>query len=265
MRRGGVLLLLVAFGPVAAVEAQAPADTVLVSGRVVDAETGAVVAGALVSRLGADSATVAVTDAGGRFVLRAPRAPSYGIRIEQLGYEPSVAALPDSLAHGSVPIRLRPRPLELEGIEVEVMGRLAERRRAAAVPVSVVDAARIAELGTGATGKEFLHRVLPLTRLCQHPDGRLCFFRRGEPQPVTICLDERPAWQGAAELDHLRPWEIHSIEVYGSGGAIRVYTRAFMAERRLDPRPFRPLGWCWSGVPGEPDEPEPRRGRPPGG
>lgn len=214
---------------------------VSIRGVVIDSETGRPVPGAVVRNVSSSAATVA--DDTGAFTLRLEPAGAYVLRVEQLGYKSSQAVLPSTAPIELSRISIQPKPLELEGLRVTVAGQLERRRIRSAEPVEVVNAVKLTQLG--GHGRELFQRILPLTRLCLDESGELCIERRSGGGVVQICIDEVPAYGGADELERLKPWEIHSVEVYERGLKIRVYTRRFMAGLLAGERELKPLGWCW--------------------
>ena len=233
---------LVSLLALCALNAQAQvATTVTVAGRIIDSSTRAPVRGAVVRHLASN--TAAVADSAGMFTLEVEPTGAYVIRVEQLGYEDSQAVLPSTAPIEVTTIAIRPKPLELEGLEVNVVSQFERRRISSARPVTVLDQVKIAELG--GYGRETLVRAIPLTRLCYLPDGALCFLGKGGSKDrVSICIDELPAYRGVSDLDLLEPADIHSIELFNWGRHVRIYTRVFMADLLAKGKKLKPLNWC---------------------
>lgn len=112
--------LLAPLGSAAATDGAAQS----VSGRVLDEARETPVAGAVVrlAEQDGDTRVEVVADSLGRFVLRPPEAGEYVVEAERIGYEPFRSPLLAMEAEGSVrfDLLMRPRPIGLEGFEVEV-------------------------------------------------------------------------------------------------------------------------------------------------
>lgn len=235
-----------------------------VSGRVMDAATGAPIAGASIRGVGSERVVRTGLDGSFRFVPE--DITEHGVTIEHMAYRPVVLG-PGSLRPGvPITVRLQPDPLLLEAIEV-VADRLEERRRRAPFSVQVYEQDDLSLIPM--TALDFLMRRVPLlTSGCGggggampggvspvSPGGRMdpsvaagldvvlgagdarrfggwadyCIALRGGTRPVSLIVDEFP-WPGSfAELSTFSTEEIHTIEVIGMGRQIRVYTRRFMA------------------------------------
>jgi hypothetical protein len=117
--RAFLLLVAILTVPVAAA-AQTVEGTLVEEGR------EAPIQGALVTLLGADERPLAraLTDAQGRFVLRAPAAGTYRVRADRIGFG-STTSGPLQLAEGqTAPLRLAApgRVVQLQGIRAEARG-----------------------------------------------------------------------------------------------------------------------------------------------
>jgi len=216
--------------------AQVP-DTVSVQATILDGETRGPVVGAVVRHMG--TGRVTVTDSAGVFRMVLPQRAAYPLTIEQLGFTSRDTFLPDS-ARATGVILLTPRPVELEGLTVQVRGQLAERRRFAGTDSRVLETVDLFDLGI--SGDQVLRNAIPMSKLCIMDTGELCLLgKRGVPSPIAVCLDEQPAYGGAGDLSRYEPWEIHSVEIYGRGGMVRVYTRDFITRLLREGRRLRPL------------------------
>jgi hypothetical protein len=110
------------------VAAPVETDAQTLRGRVVDTSSEAAIDGATLQVLAPDSQVViaGLSDDAGAFSLLAPRPGEYLLRVERLGYQTSVLG-PLRLRAGGfldVTIALGPAALPVEGVRVEVEGRL---------------------------------------------------------------------------------------------------------------------------------------------
>ncbi|HSM04247.1 MAG TPA: carboxypeptidase regulatory-like domain-containing protein [Longimicrobiales bacterium] len=99
----------------------------LVTGEVLEAETGAPVAGAFDRLMGAGGASRAtfLTGPDGRYQVQAPTAGEYSLRVERIGYE-AVTVGPLNVESPRVTrqtIRVNQQAIELEGLVVATAGR----------------------------------------------------------------------------------------------------------------------------------------------
>lgn len=241
---GLLFVLALAFAP--AVGAQ---ETQVVSGVVVDAESGAPVSEALVTILGTGLSVI--TDSEGRFeVSGVPigsqqlvlRHVAYGEHAEPLVVEPA----------GSLDLRIlaSTRAIELEALGVEVASPEARARRALGTAGYVIDRAAIDAFPPRGQGLlPLLQGRVPSLRV----HGRCVEYRHLQqavyPDPVdpeisrvspcrdiTVVVDGVPDQQGSAILDQLTPQQVERIQVLspaeaglqyfaGSRGVILVETR----------------------------------------
>ena len=239
----GLLLAMLLSAMVQAPTAAQEFDPVPVRGRILDAATSRPVPGAVVRHL--TSPAVTVTDSLGGFTLLLPPDGRYPLRVEQLGYEPSLTVLPSTAPIELSTLFLTAAPLELQGIVVTV-DRFAERRRQAFQAVTVVDASRLA----GALGRsyEVVLRLVTGGRACPTDPNAICKQRRGM-RPVQVCIDDRKVYEVRNELDRYSPADFYMVEVYDSFEpfVVRMYTRAFVAGLSSGARWLRPFRWGCSG------------------
>ena len=71
----------------------------------------------------------------------------------------------------------------------------------------------------------------------------LCTFRRGRRQPVSVCIDEAPAYGGATDLDVYDAADLYLVEVYDMGASVRRDTRMFVEGRLRSGWQLQPLSW----------------------
>lgn len=196
-----------------------------VVGHVVDAETGADLAGAWVGLTGTDWGSV--TDERGRFRIPDVAAGRLELTVEQLGYE--TLEWRGAVADGDeeLTIGLEARPILLEGLQI-VTDRFRSRRNATATSVFAYDRADLAT-SPARDALEFIERRSAVrTTACSGRRGDRCLFVRGRVVEPVVYLDEAPLLGGLTYLETFNPWELQMIEVYGGGRHIRAYTPAFM-------------------------------------
>lgn len=229
--------------PVSGVHAQtdtADAAPAGVQGRVVDAATGAPIAGAFVSLSDLDWGVL--TDADGRFLLRVDPSPRYRVEVQNLGFQTLEREIerpgPD------LTLEIEADPVQLEELRVMV-DRFRFRRRAAAMSVTAFE--RDALLADASTDvMQFLQsRTGRPLRECpfRNAFASLCIRARGRWQPVRVYVDEMPVFGGLSELRTYKPQELYMIEVYNLGAHIRLYSTHYMdrlvrSGRRLTPIPI---------------------------
>lgn len=261
VRWSRALMVLLFLGLSGGIQAQEDArEGMTVTGRVVDARSGAPLDGAAVTVEG--TALQTFTDADGRFSFRTVPAGEHVWVIDRLGYatweQPFTAAPFDRLR-----IALMPKPVALENITVTV-DRLEARRKQTTVSVHSVSreevrssvavlAAELVEsrapwavtscpVDLGAT-------VYPLDQ--EHPPNesslvdpgqrvydptQLCIWYRGRVIKPSVCLDDRPIT--LVELAAYGAAEIFAIDFLGGPGPqIRLYTERFLEEGKTV-RPF---------------------------
>ncbi len=205
----------------AGAQRQAP-ERVQARGTVVDSRSGTPIEGAIVdvARLRRSGRT----DERGAFDLGRVQPGTYAATVKTMGYGVSELDLVVS-ASGEARIALESDPILLEAITATA-DRFESRRRAAGVSSRVV-AKRDLALSAAPNLSEYIEQV-----------GVGSNARSRSP---LVFVDEVPAMGGLAMLASYDPWEIERVEIYGSGGQIRVYTTWFMehaAKRRYRPQPF---------------------------
>lgn len=250
----------------AAVSAQPPADSIALSGWVVDARSRQPLPSVYVVVLGVDVRMV--TGEGGAFRLMVPRADGYEILVGRFGYmemhyEVGEEEVAEQLAGEQLILPLEPQPIPLEGLEVtvdrlaELEERLDRRTRAYTRAVRTIGPERIGRTGPGTAFDLVIQQSRGGLFECWNSPGELCSRSRrlatlrdpggsGEKR-VLICLDDRRLWGGTAELHAIPKEEVYRLELYGFGGRdhIRLYTRSFMA--RAASGSTNPLPWGYFG------------------
>lgn len=163
-----------------------------------------------------------VTDDSGRFVLRGVPRGEYTLRVQALGYHTAESRHELSGAREQIEVLLRVDPVLLGQILVTV-DRLRQRRNAVPHAVRVMTEEQIRQHVSMSA-----HDVLR-QRLDVHGAPRQVYLdeallwddvrlRGGDPR--------RPAW--LLTLQSLPAEQIHTIEVFGNGRQVRVYTKRFM-------------------------------------
>lgn len=224
--------------------AQEPPDSVVVRGTVIDATSREALPLAYVVHEG--TSTRMITEEDGVFSLTLPPADDYEIRVGRYGYLDMRFQVDDQVRAEGVIIPLEPQPIRLAGVEITVdrIARLEERletrSRQYPGPVRSLGPEQIAASGVG-TALDLIRRRSSGLFECWDTPGELCARRRASasvrnPFPsrervVLVCVDERRAWGGTAELESISSDEVYRLEFYGLGGRsqIRLYTRWFVA------------------------------------
>ena len=203
------------------------AANVTVRGQIIDAESGRGLPGALVQIEALDRSTFA--DSDGRFRLERIPPDEYSVSVQQIGYETAVKSWTISEGMPALRIELAPQPLVLEKIRVQA-DRFKRQRNGAAVSVRTFDRADL--VGSSARDAvDFVRlRGSLIVRSCPGwmanaapASGYQCAYVRGRFTPVTVYIDERPAF-GLDELSMYRPEELFLVEMYAGGRHIRAYT-----------------------------------------
>ena len=225
----------------------APEASLVVHGWVVDATTRQPLAGAYVMDEGSGVRTTVLED--GTFALTVPPADAYDLRAGRFGYWDMRFRAERGMVGEPLLLRLRPRPVAVEGIEVTVdrLERLEERleRRTRGYAGGAVRTLYAEDLSTEAdAGRTALdvvvHRSNGMLFECRETPGEICARPRPRPTlddpgrpreaPITVCVDERRTWGGVAELGSIPAEEIQRVEFFGFGGRdhVRIYSRRFM-------------------------------------
>ena len=235
-------LLLAGFAVSApSLTAQGPDTLVSVSGVVGDAASGRPIAGATVGIAAIRKHTF--TDEDGHFRISGIPSGTHEWSFTALGYsawnEVMVVADGEFLRIG-----LAPQPVVLKNIEVTV-DRLEQLRKASGTSVHAVTGAALRSIVAATAAEAVRSRVpYPVTG-CPAPavvpgagaSLELCVRARGRVVRPRIYLDDEIAPLSIEALHAFSPAEIHTIEYYGGGTLIRVYTNHFVASGRAITRP----------------------------
>lgn len=131
--------------------------------------------------------------------------------------------VPDSQ---NVTVWLVPRPLAATPIIAAAEANLERRRRSAPWSVGVLSREDIERIGPLPAVDGLVRRHITLFP-CE-PRPQQCIRRRGQVIRPIVCIDEREALGGIAELRSYPLTMFHSIEVHDGGMLIRGYTTRFM-------------------------------------
>lgn len=211
-------------------EADAPDALV---GTVVDAETGAPLAGAFVLMDGYGWGTLSAAD--GSFTLPGVGTGQANLMVEQLGYIPLQQNVVVKEGGEAVVLRVQPDPVILAGI-TGVIDRLEQRRASAATSSWVFDRKDLV-VNVGFDALAFLESRTPI-QLFPCNAGSECAYVQGRVVPVSIFVDEMPFLGGMTFLQAHQPFELQRIEVFAGGRHIRIYTEDFL--KRAGRSGFRP-------------------------
>lgn len=262
-RISGLLLgLALAFPP--SVGAQ---ETRVVSGVVVDAESGTPVYDALVTIRGTNLRVV--TDPEGRFEVSGVPVGSLQLVLSHVAYgehaQPLVVEASGSL---DFQIRVSSRAIELAPLGVEVASREVQAQRASGTATHVIDRATIEAFGTGGQGLlSLLEGRIPSLRVHEScveyrflqqavvEDPRNSEWTTTTScRDITVYVDGVPDRQGSALLRLLSPQDVERIQVLspaeaglqyvaGGRGVILVETRRGMFTETPDRVHVNGFGW----------------------
>ncbi|MFT5434218.1 MAG: hypothetical protein ACI9OJ_004931 [Myxococcota bacterium] len=253
--RGGVMLALAlsavitTAGSVDAQDRDGADPTVVLVGKVVDAETGQPLHGAFVSE-GGDAGYLTHKD--GSFSLPVWPYGFYTLTVELLGYETLEIEVPGPETDPFV-ISVSPDPIQLEGLTV-LMDRFERRRRHVPVAVRAFDRDELLNAPIGDVVDWVAGRYGLVTSFCGNTgrrtatqaslrsgafmdEGQECVMRRGRWVRPAIYIDDVRALGGLDELRTYRPQDLYTIEIYDRGAAVYAYTPWFV-ERVLKGRRF---------------------------
>jgi hypothetical protein len=248
----------------------------VVTGVVVDAQSGAPVADVLVTIRGTDLR--AVTDPDGRFGITGVPVGSLQLVLRHVGYgehaQPLVVGASGAL---DFRVRISTRAIELSPVVVEVASAEDRARRASGNVTNVIDRATIDAFSR--TGQGLLpllgSRVPSLRVIGNCLEYRFQAYTPPSPDPddpslmvgfacrdITVYVDGMPNHQGSALLESMSPQDVERIQVLSPGdagaryvdagrGVILVETRKGVAPEMREPR-ANVTGFAWN-------EPQPYR------
>ncbi|HYJ79828.1 MAG TPA: carboxypeptidase regulatory-like domain-containing protein [Longimicrobiaceae bacterium] len=222
---------------------QPPAATATVVGRVVDAVSGAGVPRAQV-RLPALGRMV-LTSEEGYFLIDGVPEGEHEWAFRRLGYADwdQVSPVKDG---DRLTVRMLPRPAVLEGITVTANAFEVNRRRVA-MRVDAVDEETIMASGLTNAVDILSSRANVAVAACPPSNERACVWVHNDLIRPAVWIDDEPAPGGLTQLLIYPAAELYTIEAFGGGRAIRVYTRRYverLAELGRRPDAFMPL---WGG------------------
>jgi len=218
-----------------------------VKGRVVDASTGAPLSSVWIQVVDAKRGTLSNPD--GAWVLpQVPHGEAW-ITFEGLGYFTETLWVAPSgdleLETGKsvmVETALNPDAIVLEGLSV-VVNQMGRRRKAVATSVWAFEGENLMFSPYQTTLDHLEARMgLRVTPCPLSGFSHDCAIVRGRPTRVSVWVDEAPMIGGLSYLDIVAPHEVHTVEVYGGGRHIRVYTAMFMERLAKHPRTLMPIG-----------------------
>ncbi len=226
-------------------------------GRVVDATTGAPLAGVLVTLENAERTLL--TDSTGRFSFKGVRDEDGPVSARLIGY----ASVGQALRAGSTPepltLALRADPVLLRGLEVVAHQLRRPSLMEAVYSVRRFGTADLAGVHRYWTARDFLrahgYAGTPLNRLAPGPrrisasqialtDPRVSGFGydvdrywaalRNDPPPAAVVVDNRTLALGLQGLDAIRAYEVYTIDVYDHGRGVVVYTKAWVIDHAAE-------------------------------
>ncbi len=207
-------------------------DSARLVGVVVDADTGTPIPG--VSVRIAEPERAASTGPNGQFLIRDLPGGPLELVISQLGYFQHRQRLDASEVPGPLRIELRPDPIVLSGIRVQ-MDRFEQRRRSSGRSVRAFDRNSLLAAPVGAMDQWVATRAGLHLRPCRDP-AELCVLRRGRLVRVNVVIDGQRALGGMDELLSYDPEDIHLVEIW-DGRQVRLYTQAYIGSRAVQLAP----------------------------
>jgi hypothetical protein len=215
----------------------AAAQTGVVRGFVVDAQSGAPLPHAEVVSPGAHGRVT--TDEEGRFVLRDVEKGTGAATVHRVGYDRALVSWELRGDTVEVVVPLPPIALALEEIKVTA-DRLDAVVQAAAYTVWRLDGQELAHStasdAVSAIGDRFGLRPVPCRGLQTSAVSGPCYRVRGTPQRVCVLIDEAPAVGGLDQLRGYAPADLARIYLVRGGTTVVAYTRAYLAAAGPDAR-----------------------------
>lgn len=204
----------------------------------------------------------AQTGPDGRFVVDGVSAGrTLVLHVEQLGYDPAeVVVVPEADA-APVRVELRPRPLELEGMEVsaarayQVDERLARRVDRYRYGATIHGQLELLSADAGQMVEWLWEEARTLVVPCSSAETLSweegCMQWRGKRMDLEVCIDDAEAPGGPSMLYMFAPADLYRVEVLPDLAQIRVYTRPYVQQLRTTGKvpPIWPrwLGGCMGG------------------
>ncbi|HEU4885435.1 MAG TPA: hypothetical protein VFT45_24520, partial [Longimicrobium sp.] len=141
---------------------------------------------------------------------------------------------------------LQPQPIVLERLNV-VLDRLEARRNSIAASSRVLDRRYLAHAAGHSLVQVIASAAVPLVPCTEEPanlwlgggTSMNCVSSRGQVLTPAVYIDDMYAFAGMDELALYSPSEAHTVEVYGMGRMIRVYTMAYVEAVATGRRPLR--------------------------
>lgn len=225
--RSLIVLLLATAGPVAG------QDTTFVRliGEVRDFTNEQPISDATVKVL--ESGRIELTDRNGFFAFDSVPPGTWTFEVSAFGYETSVEASPVA-PRSLLLVRLRPAPIQVQGLYVSVVERLVRRRMAAPSRVFAWDRTELEPAISPDVGSFVRTRGVAEFVSCggelSPNDLPNCFMSRGRPTRLRIFLDDIEQMDaiGTANLWAHDPRDLWSVEFLPGCRELRVYTRRFM-------------------------------------
>lgn len=185
------------------------------------------------------TAITALTDSTGTFVLPGVEPGRRTITFRRLGYYDAELQFDIGREQPLLRVPMRPEPVVLEGITVQV-DRLDTRLRRIAASTRTFEGREI--LTSAASNPiDFVRGRFGLALMpCRGSPDRRCVWRRGDTMRPSIYVDEAPL-PGGLEAFRLFPLHMfHRIEVIGRGAMIRAYTPGFLSRLARGETPLFP-------------------------
>ena len=190
----------------------------------------------------AELARSVVTDANGYFEFSALTANEYTFVTASFGYETNRE--PSAVGPGNIMlVRLRPIPVTLPGITVEVerlLEQLETRRLVTASPATVFEQQQMV-LSIAPSLTSFVREHTAALDIFSNANDQLCTTLTPGSSPVRlrVVLDEAPV--PTAFLDNLQPRDVAMVEVFERLAMVRIYTKNFLdraADAGYSPQPI---------------------------
>lgn len=240
-------------------------ERVAVAGRLLDAGSGEPIGGATVELVGLGAQ--AVTDGEGAFRIAGVVPGEHELRVRHLAYgvHSETVRVPEGTGL-ALELRLSPRALELEPVDVEILrGKLSASTRS-----NVITRRQIEEIEPRARHVgDVVRAYIPSATVTETRGGYLCLEFRGARSSRTtgcnfplIVVDDLPVYSPATFLRDLRVDDLERIEFipaseaggqYGMGathGVLVIATRRSAISAAAEPlRPAGYLGYRWEDEP----------------